>query len=153
MLKREGDGWHCTTNTTREARPKSGTASSAKSTAAGGPGPKHNAILDPTEWPNVCVRAYAVRMTEPPNWWPEFLSLYWDCAGELPKTFVQQLAKRWAAGFRLPAKSWVDGIHPQPQCPMLQLFSTAWGPQGLPRHLWDKEREDPGPSQGLAELF
>ena len=99
MLKREGDGWHSTTTTTRETTPKSGTASSARSTAAGGTGPKHNTILDPTEWTNVWVTTYAVRMREPPNWWAEFLSLYWDCAGELPMTFVQQKAKRQAAGF------------------------------------------------------
>ena len=54
-----------------------------------------------------------MRMKEPPNWWPEFLSLYQGWVSELPVTSVQQLAKRQAVGFQLPTAQakkldWLD---------------------------------------------
>ena len=74
--KREGNQQNPTS--ARGARSKSGAAPSS------GVKPKHHTMLDLIKQPKDWVRAYATRMREPQNWWPEFLPLYWECASELP---------------------------------------------------------------------
>ena len=111
-----------------EARLMSGTASSARFTAVDGARPKCDTLSDMIKWPKDCVRAYAARMREPHNWWPEFLSLYWDCAGELPVTFLQQLAKRQPAASDFPQpkpKSQVGGILFLASVPYATMISSC----------------------------
>ena len=66
-----------------------GTDPSTRPTTASGAKPKLHTRSDLIEQPKDWVRAHAGRMKEPPNWWPEFLSLYKGCARELLMTFVQ----------------------------------------------------------------
>ena len=51
-------------------------------------------MLDPVEHPHEWVQAYAGKIEEP---------LYQGCTGEFGEARVQELAKRQAVSFRLPA--------------------------------------------------
>ena len=68
-------------------------------------------------------------------------------------TFLQQLAKRQAVGFRLStaqAKKLVGGILHLSSVPYATTIFPTWGPQGLPGHLRDEERENPRDPRDLA---
>ena len=83
------------------------------------------------------VKAYAVRMSGSPDWWPELLSLYWECVNEVPDVFIQWMAKRQAASFWLIAAQakilgWWD---PPPS--LSALHRDAFLPPGGLQGLWD----------------
>ena len=42
---------------------------------------------------------YAARVKEPPNWWPEFLSMYQKYTIEVPTAYIQKMTKKQAAIF------------------------------------------------------
>ena len=61
---------------------------------------RHSASVNPMGKPIDWVQAYLARKGEPPSWWMEIKSL---SPGQLSDAQVQELAKRQAVGFRLPA--------------------------------------------------
>ena len=63
----------------------------------------HPASPDPADDPNDWVLAYMVKKDELLSWWLEFLSVCRKGARPLSDAQVQELARKQAVGFRLPA--------------------------------------------------
>ena len=152
MPKSEGDQQHSATAS--RARPMSSAAPSARPTTTSGAKPKHSPMPDLIKQPKDLVKVYAMKIGEPPSWWPDFLSLYQGHTRELPATYIQQQAKKHATGFWLPtAQAEKLGSSLQPLLYTAMDFLSPWRPQGLQGFLGDKESKNSGPSQGPAELF